>query len=340
MIRHVAEVVLFRLGFLLLPLLSRRAVVKLAKGLGNLGYRFAAKTRRLAHWNLDVVFGNAKSDAEKAALARESFRAFALTMLDLFWFAAFTERRLRRWVRFDASCGPMLPVRPLIVVTGHLGNWELLGQVAALRKPGVVCVAAPLENPWLDALLSRTRSRTGQRIIPRQGAVRGLLRALKDGGTIGLLLDQNTTPREGGAFVDFFGLPAPISLAAATLAMRLDTDIVPGFCIHAGDGSYVCFALDPIPASRAGTAEAVTAGIAQAFETAIRRHPGQWLWMYRRWKYVPPDADRARFPRYARPIRPAEMAAAGDGGVDAAGGNGDRARANAGRNETTRGATP
>jgi KDO2-lipid IV(A) lauroyltransferase len=319
MIRHLAEVLLFHIGFLILPLLPRRVTVGLALTLGDIGYRFARKTRRLAFWNLDIVFGDAKSASEKAALARESFRSFALTMLDLFWFGLFTERRLRRWVRFDPSCESLLNVSPLIVPTAHLGNWELLGQATALRKPGVVSVAAPLENPWVDALLSRARSRTGQRIVPRQGAARALLRALKEGGAVGLLLDQNTTPREGGGFVDFFGLPAPISLAAATLAIRCEATILPAFCVHAGDGSYVCFALDPIPAPRGADPETVTAAIARAFETGIRRHPGQWLWMYRRWKYVPVGGDRARFPRYARPIRSAELPA-GDGGGGAAGG--------------------
>ena len=307
MIRQRIEVALFAVGMVLLPLLPRRCVVLLAHGLGSLGYYCSRKQRVLARANIQLAFGKQLSRREQARIAEQSFRTFALLLLDLFWFRRSTASRVERYVVLDESFENLFRTRPAIIVTAHFGNWEALGLAIAREGYPVVSVAAPLANPFVDRALNRLRTSTGQRIIPKEGAVRRLLRELRGGAGTAMLLDQNTLPRDGGVFVPFFGLPVPISRAAVRLAARSGASIVPVFSVPQPDGSYRGYALAPIPVVRDVDEDEMTARLAKMMEQQIRENPGHWLWMYRRWKLVPEGGDREQFPWYARPIRDYEL---------------------------------
>lgn len=308
-IRRVGESFLICAASLVLPLLPRLWIVGLARGCGNAAFRAAGKLRRIAAANLDVAFGATRTEAEKLTICRDAFQTFALVVLDLFWFSAFTKRRLGRYVKFDASFEHYFRAGAVIAVTGHLGNWEVMGQAAGVRGAPSVSVAAPLDNDFADHILNRRRRLTGQRIVERQGAVRGLVRALRAGGKVALLMDQNTVPAEGGCFVEFFNLPVPISRAAAALSLKLGAPLVPTFCVARPGGRYEAYALAPLGGPGCGESEErLTSRIAEALESEIRRHPGQWLWMYKRWRFIPADEESERYPFYARPLRAQEMA--------------------------------
>jgi KDO2-lipid IV(A) lauroyltransferase len=302
-LRHVVEAFLVLLGLLILPPLPRGWIVRLARGLGRAGFRFSKRDRKLALANLDAVYRDTLSPAEKEAIAIQSFQAFTLVLLDLFWFRLFSRRRLAAYVTFDSSGDAYFRSERCIVVTAHFGNWEAMGQAGAARGYPCVSVAAPLKNPIVERLLTQWRGKTGQRPIGKYGAVRTLLRTLRDGGRVALLLDQNTPPEEGGMFVPLFGLPVPMSAAAGMLSRRTGAEIIPAFCEVDGQGRYRAYALESFRAedSDEGVRRA-TERLAQLLEQTIRRNPGQWLWMYKRWRYVPPGADLARYPFYARRI--------------------------------------
>jgi len=138
-------------------------------------------------------------------------------------------------------------------------------------------------------------------IVPRAGAIKALVRALRGGGVVALLLDQDTRVDEGGVFVDFFGVPAPVSSAAAALGPKLNVPIVPTFCRHDGRGHYRCYTRAAMrPEDLAGlSVEAITQRIAGAIEGEIRSDPTQWLWMYKRWKRRQPGFEASRYPFYA-----------------------------------------
>ncbi|MCX7007258.1 MAG: lysophospholipid acyltransferase family protein, partial [Kiritimatiellaeota bacterium] len=176
-------------------------------------------------------------------------------------------------------------------------------------------VVMPLANPAVDALFLRVRGDNGQQIIPRQGAVRHLLRALRAGHKIALLLDQNTLPEEGGQFVEFFGVPVPVSAAGSVLGLKTGALFFFGFCLPQPDGRYRmlstgAFTPDPIPpgGDEAATVAALTQRTAAMIEQVVRAHPGQWLWMYKRWKFIAPGTDPARYPYYAKPLPAAAKA--------------------------------
>jgi KDO2-lipid IV(A) lauroyltransferase len=303
------ELALCKLGLLIIPPLSRGVVLALARGLAALAWLVARRERRIGLANLDVAFGDTLTADNKRAILRESFRTFALMLLDVFWFAKHTAARVERWVEWRDTPDALWQRRATVGVTAHMGNWELLGQVMSLRGHPLVSVAMPLANPAVDELFLRIRTDNGQQIIPRQGAVRQLLRALRDQRKIGVLLDQNTLPAEGGQFVEFFGVPVPVSAAGSVLGLKTGAQFLFGYCLAQPDGRYRLvitehFTPDPPSpgADEAATIAALTQRTAAVLERDVRAHPGQWLWMYKRWKFIPPGADPARYPFYARPL--------------------------------------
>lgn len=299
-LRRIPEALLVLIGLGTIPFLPRRAVLAMASVVGAGARLVNGRMRRLAMQNLIVAFGPELAPAEAGRILRDSYRTFALVMLDLFWFSRDCDRRLRRYVVFEESVRHYHAATPGIIVTGHLGNWEVVGQATGQIGQPIVSVARPLKNPWADVALGRMRRGTGQQTATRRGAVRVLLGALRKGGHIALLLDQNTLPHEGGLFVDFFGLPAPISLAPVTLARRSGAAIVVAMCRLGERGRYHVDCLPPLVVEGLSDAEALQR-TAHGLEQFIRTHPGQWLWMYKRWKYIPDGAPVGRYPSYARP---------------------------------------
>ena len=295
-IRPVFEVLFVALGFIILPPAPRVVITWLAKLLGTLGYHIAGKPRRIANANVQLAFGDSLTADEKEAIVRSSFKSFTLLVLDLFWFSWFTERRIGKHVRFDYACEKFFETCPAIALTAHIGNWEMSGHVIALRKQPFTAVAASLDNPVVDWLLHRLRRSSGQQITLKQGAMRAALQVLNDGGRIGLLLDQNVLPKDGGKFVEFFGLPVPMSGAVEKLAMKTHVPVTFIFCIPQEDGSYLCRSVPQITPDHEDDSSDITQEIAHALEAEIRTNPHHWLWMYKRWTYVPPYEDREKYP--------------------------------------------
>ncbi len=318
--RKSLEVLLVRAGILVIPGLPRPVVLRLARLAGWLAYALARDARRIGRANLDLVYADTMSAEEKNRILRESLRTFALAVLDVFWFSRKTRERVLRFVAFDEQAADIFQDKAHLCVTAHMGNWEVLGHAMAVRGYPMVSVAAPLANPGVEGFFQAMRERAGQTVIPREGAVKVLLKTLRNGGKVGLLLDQNTRPEQGGVFVDFFGLPATVSPAAASLALRTGAGIYLGFCIPRADGTYRVLAPHPelmAPADQPDPRQAtrhLTATIAGVMEAVIRSEPSSWLWSYKRWKYIPDGADPAAFPFYARPLvrtatRPGERSA-------------------------------
>jgi Kdo2-lipid IVA lauroyltransferase/acyltransferase len=299
--RQPFEWVLTALGWVVIPWLPRRAVTRLARGLGTAAWRLAAGPRRLARANVEAACGDMPAGPATDAIVRGAFQSFALTLLDLFWFGVFSRRRLARYVHYDASCAPCWREDgPWIFLTAHLGNWEVLGRAMAASGYATASVAAPLKNRVVDRWVNRLRRATGQRIETRRGALRALLRALRGKQSVALLIDQNVPPERGGTYVEFFGLPAPITQAPAALSRHTGAPLTFMICLHDGRGGYTVRMEVLGPVAKDADDAAVTQRVANVLERLIRATPGQWLWMYKRWKRIPSGADPARFPFYAR----------------------------------------
>jgi len=287
-----------------IPLLPRCAVVGLARVLGAVAWCLSPSLRRISEANLHVVFGESLTPARRCGIGRASFQCFALTMLDVFWFMRDTRRRMERYVRVDDSFLPVFDRPPLIAFTGHIGNWEVMSMFCGFRGAPVTAVVMPLKNPFADRLLNRLRQATGSQPVPRRGAVRALLKSLTAGRTVALVIDQNTRPAEGGVFLPFLGLPAPVSNAPGMLWQRTRVPLLVVDCTADRHGVYTVRAGDifPLPAEES-SAEWVTARAVQELERVIRARPEHWLWSYKRWRYYRAEDPVARYPFYAKPYK-------------------------------------
>jgi Kdo2-lipid IVA lauroyltransferase/acyltransferase len=284
------------------PHLPRRVILGLAWIGGNLGFLFDPRGRRIGRANLNIAFSDTKTPAEKRSILRTAYITMARTFLDVIWFGTCPEKRLPRYVELDESMQQLFCAKNQICITAHFGNWEVVGQIMALNGFPFHSIAMPVKNPEVDRLLIARREVTGQKIIPREGALRKLLGVLRAGGKTAFLVDQNTDPNEGGIWADYFGLPVVVTPAPAALAAKTGSEILIGFCAPMRGGRYRVYVTETIqPPENAGeeTTHALTQQIVSAIEREVRKHPEHWLWMYKRWKKRNRSANQERYPFYA-----------------------------------------
>ena len=255
------------------------------------------------------------AEPEVRRICRESFFHMFYNILEFVWVAGKPERIRRCYcappeIR-DRVKGYIAEGKRIIFVNPHLGSWEASGvMVPFYADTEMAAVAKPVSNPYLNKLLnSGNREKVrGLRIIFSRGAARTAIKLLKAGWSIGLLIDQNTRIRNGGEFVDFFGLPVASSLSPAVLKRYCDAHDVPtvllyGTSVRRADGRIHATVEElPRPFSSYADDREVIQEIMNISERHIRRDPEQYLWLYRRFQHIPPDAPeelRKRYPYYA-----------------------------------------
>jgi KDO2-lipid IV(A) lauroyltransferase len=185
--------------------------------------------------------------------------------------------------------------RGAVFTTAHCGNWEILGSRLPVAGVPLVSAVRGLDNPRLDRLVTSSRTRFGTEIIPRGPAAgRQLIRALTRGKVVCLLIDQDIRDVPG-VFVPFFGRPAWSPSGAATLALRLNVPVIPGFSHRRADGSHVIRVHPPLLNPEGGSLDdrvhELTAAATATIERQIRAHPEQWVWMHRRWRRQPSQPE-------------------------------------------------
>jgi len=176
--------------------------------------------------------------------------------------------------------------RGVLVATAHLGNWELSAFAHALMTEPMHIVVRPLDNPRLDAWVERRRALSGNRIIRKKEAAREILRALKAGEAVGILIDQNVVASEG-VFVDFFGRKACAGTGFVKLAHHSRAPVIPGFALWEPKEQMYILRFYP-EIEMTGDVAADTQSVHSFLESVIRQYPDQWLWVHRRWKTRPP----------------------------------------------------
>jgi Kdo2-lipid IVA lauroyltransferase/acyltransferase len=149
-----------------------------------------------------------------------------------------------------------------------------------------------IDNPKVEQLVDRSRTRFGNQTLDKLSAARSMVKILRSGGTLGLLLDLNTLDEEA-IFVDFFGVPASTNFMVAKLALRTEAQIIPVFAPWDNERKrFVLQLTPPVSIERTGDEEVdvrlLTTKLSLIIEDRIRRYPGQWLWIHKRWKTRPP----------------------------------------------------
>lgn len=282
---------------LFLPLLSKlphRLAVSIGGAVGWLSWWLLARERSLALAHLAIAFPSWEPVA-RARAGRASFVNLGRAALELMA-ADGIQPRLGSVVRLDGADAEALRSayaegRGVIFITCHIGNWELMARRVVHAGYRAGTVARDAKDPRLTALLERARSRAGLETLwrGRPGLARGLLRLLREGALVGLLIDQDTDVQ--GQFVPFFDRLAWTPRAAGDLAVRTSAPVV-FCCIHREAPTRHRLVVRRIHVPSTGDRErdslAVTAAATQAIEQEIRSRPDEWVWMHRRWRTQPP----------------------------------------------------
>jgi KDO2-lipid IV(A) lauroyltransferase len=272
----------------LFGLLSHGLALAVGRALGLLAWLVSGRDRRRALEHISFALAELP-EAERTRIARASFLSAGMNLAELLHLLKRSRKEILRHIEvqgWEEVAAAQASGRSILILTGHCGNWELMGPV--LREGGVqlAAVARPLEDPGLQQLLVDLRNHMGTTTIARgtRGAPRQLLEVLRGGGALAMLIDQDT--KVDGVWVSFFGRPAFTPVGAAEIALRQKARVIPSFIERRPDGSHLVRflpALD-LPSDPREATAVMTAKI----EEQVRRRPEQWVWWHKRWRRQPP----------------------------------------------------
>jgi KDO2-lipid IV(A) lauroyltransferase len=266
------------------------AVRLIGRGIGRLAYVVDGPHRRIALENLENAFP-ARPENERHDLARAMFAHFGALLFELLKFSTWSRERMLASFETEGEervRQVLQQGRGVLFFTGHFGYWEIHALAHALQFVPNSVLARPLDNPILDAMLEQIRTRTGNSVIQRRGAVRRILRDLASGRGVAILIDQHLHEADA-VYVGFFQRPAATTSALAALALRTGAPVVPVFALPLPHGRYRLIYEHPVEPPLGDTPDAVreyTQRCTDVLEMYVRRHPELWLWMHRRWRNV------------------------------------------------------
>jgi KDO2-lipid IV(A) lauroyltransferase len=266
----------------------RSIAERLARSYVSLLDAAVPRLRRVAMRNLELAMPELTPD-KRVRITDGVFRSIARVLVGVARLPALTRENIGEWIVHDGleqlreaqSRG-----KGVLIATAHLGNWEFSVNAHTLLCGDTMSVVVrPLDNPLIDDFVRRRREIFGNRMIGKKEFVRSLLKALQDGETAAMLVDQNNM-LDQGVFVDFFGIPARTGTSFAKIAAHTGAAVVPGFALWIeAEGRY---RLKFYPAlDMTGDIAEDTRRVQAAIERAIREYPDQWLWIHRRWKARP-----------------------------------------------------
>jgi Kdo2-lipid IVA lauroyltransferase/acyltransferase len=300
-LRSISPLMLFKLQYLPVVVLVRFIGVlprPLARGvgllIGGIVYHLHPRLRRVGMRNLEMAFP-AKSPAERRKILRGVYRSLGRLLAEFCLFPRYTAENVSHvavYQGFENFDDAEKRGKGVLFLTGHFGGWEIGSFFHSLQGHPMRIVVRPIDNPYVDDLVTRYRTLHGNTVIGKQGFARGLLAAMENNETVGILMDTNMTPPQG-VFADFFGIPACSAVGIARVALHTDAAVVPAFTIWDPILRKYRVEFDrPVELVRTGDSEADavanTAIFNRIFEDYVRKYPDQWLWVHRRWKTRPP----------------------------------------------------
>ncbi len=274
-------------------LLPRAAALALGRGLGSALGALDRRHLEIAVANLRASFPE-WAEARLYATARGVYRHFGAILFDILWLEGRPAGTFTRLVDFEGreNCEQAVAAgKGVLYCTAHIGNWEIHAVAHAILYEKLGVLARAVDNPALDARLCGFRAAWGNTVIYKRKALAQVIRLLRAGGSVAVLLDQNVQ-RDDGIFIDFFGRPAATTTVAAALALKTGCALVPGHAELLADGRYrlsyePALFVEPAPKDRDLEIARLTQLLATRTEAWIRERPEQWLWIHRRWKTQP-----------------------------------------------------
>lgn len=285
--------------------MPRSYVLRLGRLLGDIWRLVDVPRRRTVVRNLEFTQPHL-SRAEIRSLTRGIFQHLGITLLEISQMGFFSQEDILSSVRVvgaehfrDAKNG----AGGVVLISAHLGNWEMALQFAACYFPvPVLTVAKHMRFKPLDRWLTNLRTRLGARVIFKEGAFAEMAKTVRNGGVVILLVDMSR--RRDGVDVNFFGHKATATPGAALVALRCNSPVIPGFCFRGADGRLTARFYPAVPIQRTGDLRSDVAVntqlITDVLERAIREHIDQWFWYHRKWKKHYPELYAEFFARKQR----------------------------------------
>jgi KDO2-lipid IV(A) lauroyltransferase len=298
---HYLEYAVLRFFSLLARFLTIPAIQKLGGVMGSVAYYLFPVRKAVAREHIRNAFPDYGSEEVENVL-KASYAGVCRTSLEILKMPHLDSRAIVGMVRIEGRQHidrALEAGRGLIVVTYHLGNWELMGAVGVLLGYPLDVIVQKQSNPLSDAFINRTRIRMGMGVIERKHAVTDTVRSLKKNRIVAFLSDQDA--REDGVFAPLFGRLASTPRGPAVLALRLKAPLATTVMLRNPDGTHR-FIIEPLEVKLTGNTEedvyAITCEFNRRLEGYVRECPSQWLWFHRRWKTSPsgsvaPSAGKA-----------------------------------------------
>lgn len=278
---ELSAIILITLPFLLLPSSTGRI-------LGIVLYYLWKERREIALENVRLANASGIITGQPEEIVRRSFGELGRSIVEIVKIFYGLGNRILKRVRFmgleNLEKGKNKG-RGIIFITGHCGNWEMLAIAASLKLNSVSIIARHLNNPYLNRLIEKIRSRYGNRIVYKKGALKEVIRTLRNNGSVGILMDQAVLPEEG-ILVDFLSRAAWTTKMPVLIARKTGSPILPVFIRRKGREHVVTIYPEVMLLSTNDkTALEKDLKILNSYiEDYIRENPEQWLWIHRRWK--------------------------------------------------------
>ena len=299
-IRHLLEYIFVSALIQLVRPLPQNAVVTLGRNLGAIVFCFSKKRKKAAKTNLNIMFSDTKSSDQKMRIIKESFKSLAVSALQSIWITFNTKERIRRLIDGEPEGLDILKKclkkrKGIFFLTAHYGNWEIMGLNHGLLG---ICplssIARKLDNPYLNSIVEKLRTSTGNNIFYRDDSLLKIVRELKNNNSVAVMMDQNTA--KGGIFVDFFGLKASTPRSVAQLSYRMGTPILPLFSYPTVKGTYKIKYGPELSLNKSEEKDQIildwTQEMEKYVESIIRKNPAPWMCGHRRWKTRPPEEEK------------------------------------------------
>lgn len=273
--------------------IPRHLIINSGKLLGLLFYSLAIPHRRLVRRNLQFCYPE-WSAKEIRELSRRIFMNFGITLVEMLQCTFMSHEEVLKALRVEGEENfnkAFKSNRGIVIVSAHMGNWEVGLHITNYYGKPMLGVAAKTRYGWANILLSRSRNRLGNTIIDKKGALPKITEGLRRGEVIGMLIDQSR--RKHGVEVTFFGRKATASPAAALLALRCNSLVLPAFCVRRSDGQLTIQVKTPFELTRTGDLrsdiQSNTQRMIDVVEEMVRTYPDQWFWLLKPWKVYYPD---------------------------------------------------
>ncbi len=275
--------------------ISHETALAIGRALGSLVNWLLPGRRRIGMVNLGIASGHTIDPRGKRLILKRMWQNYGCSLVEFFRFPLYRLENIDQhvsWEGFEHLEASVAGGKGTLVLTAHVGNWDLLSLAAGIRVKPVGVVAKTIRSQFWNKFLVGQRMEQFVHCFVKRNSIRDIIRSLRNNGIVGMVLDQDALDSDGRVFVDFFGRKASTISSVAVLSQRLDLPVLPMFDIRGRRGRHRILVLPPI---RFEKQESLEQGILhntrryqQVLEEVIRRHPEQWNWIHRRWKRRPP----------------------------------------------------